>query len=108
MVLKEKMQTRTMKLRIGKTNYVVEKLSELKPTFMVGYISPQQKSIKVAVRHNGRARSEKKIHHTLWHEIVHGMLWEAGSNKWHDEVLVNKLAKYIQQVNKQLQATQES
>ena len=92
-----------MKLKIGKTTYKVEKLGALKPKYRTGHISPTNTTLEVAVRHNGRVRSDKQIHHTLWHEVVHGMLWEAGSSKWRDEVLVDKLAKYIQQVNKQLE-----
>lgn len=91
-----------MKLKIGKTTYSVEQPRSLDKKWIMGRITYQAKRIEVATHLGGRKRSAKAQQHTLWHEIVHGMLYEAGG-PYQNEELVNRVAEMIQQVNKQLE-----
>ena len=92
-----------MKLKIGKTNYTVQMVDGLDKKTSRGRITYKPvNTIQVTTHSNGRPRSLEAQTHTLWHEAVHGMLYEMGSTKYRDEIFVDGLAKMIQQIQKQL------
>ena len=96
---------KAMKLKIGKTTYKVSEIATLEPPLVRGRISYRNQTIHIADRAGvpRRKRSVAGKYHTLWHEIVHGVLEDMGSAKYKDEVFVDELAKRIIQVNKQLE-----
>ena len=93
-----------MKLKIGKRTYSVLHVDTLTPTLIRGRITYDKRTIEIAQRSGRRpaVRSEAGKHHTMWHEAVHGMLYELNSNKYRDEAFVDKLATMIISINKQL------
>ena len=92
-----------MKLKIGKTQYTVQMVDGLDKKTSRGRITYKPvNTIQVTTYSNGRPRSVKAMQHTVWHEAVHGMLYEMGSTKYRDEIFVDTLAKMIQQVNAQV------
>ena len=94
-----------MKLKIGKTQYTVESVPTLPPKMSRGRITyTPVNTIEVTQYAHGKKRSDKAIRHTMWHEVVHGMLYEAGG-PYRNEKLVDDIAKMIQQVNKQISGT---
>lgn len=94
-----------MKIKIGKTNYAVSHVETLTPKLARGRITYKPvNTIQVTTHAHGKPRSAKAQQHTLWHELVHGMLYEMGSTKYRDEAFVDDLAKLIQQVQAQVAA----
>lgn len=95
-----------MKINIGKTTYKVSEVPTMEPPLVRGRISYRNQTIHIAARAGvpRRKRSVQGKYHTLWHELVHGMLEDMGSPKYKDEHFVDELAKRIIQVNKQLEA----
>ena len=94
-----------MKIKIGKTQYVVSRVDKIdvKSPHTVGRIHYGTKQIVLALRgYAGRKRSDARMQATLWHECVHAILEDMGSRKEKDEIFVDALAKRIQQVGAQI------
>lgn len=93
-----------MKIKIGKTQYVVSRVPSLEPPIARGRVNYTERTIQIAERSGRplRKRSLSGMQHTLWHELVHAILKDMGSTKERDEVFVDELAKRIHQINKQL------
>jgi hypothetical protein len=94
-----------IKLKIGKTTYKVIPVDTLEPTTSRGRIHyPPENRIEIAQRSGKRPRprSGMGMHHTLWHELIHGVLFEMGSRKYRDENFVDELATHIASLQLQL------
>lgn len=96
-----------MKIKIGKTPYKVTLIGQFDSTLHRGSIDYNKREITLATRSGKpvRARSPRGIRHTFWHEAVHGMLYDMGSAKYHDELFVDELAKRVAQVCAQTRDT---
>jgi len=84
-----------MRVQIGPITYDVVEVSELTgagPSSLCGDLD----TMKCRIRINAdMAPAAKRV--TLWHEIVHGILFAAGITD-HDEVLVDALGHGLTQV----------
>lgn len=102
--VKLKTKGNTMKIKIGKTHYTLQRVDSLEPPIARGRVNYSTRTIQIAERSGRplRKRSLSGMQHTLWHELVHAMLKDMGSAKERDEDFVDELAKRIHQINNQL------
>lgn len=82
--------------KVGKKKYKVqEALPGVTPTCVKGSIFFEARTVEIGRRVNGRSMDDKERATVFWHEAMHAMLHDMGSNKNHDEQFVENLAQRI-------------
>ena len=86
------------RIKIGNLVYEIKELYEDGQDEWFGRSSTSKQTLKLA-----KNSSAERLRDTFWHEIMHTHLNDAGySSLGKDEVLIDSLARIINQVNEQL------
>lgn len=92
------------KIAINGVEYDVQ-IGDTERSYMSGQIYLTSKRIRMRPVVYGKKRTREEMEHTLWHELVHGILHEVGRKRLAlDEKLVDDVASAIIEIQKQLEA----
>ena len=85
------------KIKVGKTNYTVYKIKEMRKKGVMGAINYEGGAIFVATHSNVRGTRFKKeeVADTFWHELTHAILKDMGSKLEADEKFVTAFSERL-------------
>ena len=94
-------QTRTPpiphRIRVGDKLYSVDIVETMRGKREMGRVWYDAKRIEVGEKSNitGRSYTPDQVHNTFWHELVHAVLYEMGTNLYSNEKFVTDFANHL-------------